>query len=64
MQQATVRKHLALNCNSSCSMYPLLSWSRILKTASISAGVFFDKPIVLKKTLGLKESFAESKSQT
>lgn len=51
----TVQK---LNCNSSCSMKPLLSWSRILKTRSISDGVFLDKPTVLKKIFGLKESFA------
>lgn len=49
-----------LNCNSSCSMKPLLSWSRILKTFSISVGVFLDKPTALKNVLGLKESFAES----
>lgn len=42
-------------------MKPLLSWSKILKTPSISVGVFFDKPTVLKNILGLKESFPESK---
>ena len=42
-------------------MKPLLSWSKILKTPSISVGVFFDRPTVLKNILGLKESFPESK---
>lgn len=40
--------HTGLNCNSSCSMKPLLSWSKILKTLSISEGLFLDKPTALK----------------
>lgn len=39
-------------------MNPLLSWSNILKTFSISGGDFFDKPTVAKNVFGLKESFA------
>lgn len=45
-------------------MNPLLSWSNILKTFSISGGVFLDKPIVAKNVLGLKESFAVIESNT
>lgn len=48
-----------LNCNSSCSINPLWSWSSILKTFSISDGVFLDRPNVAKNVFGLKESFAE-----
>lgn len=44
-------------------MKPLLSWSRILKTRSISDGVFLDKPTILKNIFGLKESFASNKRE-
>ena len=54
--------YLKLNCSSSCSMKPLLSWSKILKTLSMSAGLFLDNPTVLKNIFGLNESFAESES--
>lgn len=49
-----------LNCSSSCSINPLLSWSSILKTFSISDGVFLDRPRVAKNVFGLKESLAEN----
>lgn len=44
-------------------MKPLLSWSRILKTRSISDGVFLDKPTILRNIFGLKESFANNKKE-
>lgn len=44
-------------CRESKIWLELTDRSKIVKTLSTSFGVFLDKPTVLKKVFGLKESF-------